>query len=65
MEKLQKHEESQPGPTERFMSVCWGIWKERNIASTGGLCKLGRVTLRNSVGLMEEYQMANDGPTKS
>uniref|UniRef100_A0A7N2R1X8 Reverse transcriptase zinc-binding domain-containing protein n=1 Tax=Quercus lobata TaxID=97700 RepID=A0A7N2R1X8_QUELO len=63
MEKLQRHQESQPGLTERFVSVCWGIWKERNVVRTSGMGKPGRITLKNSLGLMDEYQMA-EGPRK-
>ena len=46
------------------MSMCWGIWKERNVIRTGGMSKLGRITLKNSLGLMDKYQMANEGPRK-
>ncbi|KAK7860161.1 putative ribonuclease h protein [Quercus suber] len=61
LENLQRFEDVQPGLTERFISVCWGIWKERNIIRTGGSSKPGRVTLKNSLGLMNEYQLANEG----
>ncbi|KAK9990350.1 hypothetical protein SO802_025335 [Lithocarpus litseifolius] len=53
-----------PGLAERFVSVCWGIWKERNVVRTGGRGKPGRVTLKTSLGLMDEFQMANEGPWK-
>ncbi|KAK7851238.1 putative ribonuclease h protein [Quercus suber] len=61
LENLQRFEDVQPGLIERFISVCWGIWKERNIIRTGGSSKPGRVTLKNSLGLMNEYQLANEG----
>lgn len=64
MKKLQRHKELRPGLTKRFMSMCWGIWKERNVIRTGGMSKLGRITLKNSLGLMDKYQMANEGPRK-
>ena len=64
MEKLQRYEEVQPNLAEQFVSVCWGIWKERNVIRTGGRGKPGRVTLKNSLGLMDECQMTNEGPRK-
>ena len=62
MEKLLQDEEVHPGLAERFVSMCWGIWKERNVIRTGGKGKPGRVTLKTSLGLMDEFQMANEGP---
>ena len=44
--------------------MCWGIWKERNVIRTGGRGKPGRVTLKTSLGLMDEFQLANEGPRK-
>lgn len=64
MEALQRHDDSQSGLMEKFVSVCWGIWKERNVVRIGGLGKLGRTTLKHAFGLMEEYQLANQGLTK-
>ena len=62
MEKLLIVEDVHPGLVERFVSVCWGIWKERNVIHIGGRGKLGRVTLKTSLGLMDEFQLANEGP---
>ena len=64
MEKLLQDEEVHPGLAEWFVSVCWGIWKERNVIRTGGRGKPSRVTLKTSLGLMDEFQMANEGPWK-
>ena len=64
MEKLLIIEDVLPGLAERFVSVCWGIWKERNVIRTGGRGKHGRVTLKTSLGLMNEFQLANEGPRK-
>ncbi|XP_075658974.1 uncharacterized protein LOC142628823 [Castanea sativa] len=64
MVKLQRSEELRPGLMERFVFVCWGIWKERNVIRTRGRCKLGRITLKNAIGLMDEYQMTNEGPAR-
>lgn len=53
--KLQRLEEMRPGLMERFVSVCWGIWKEKNVIQTRGRSKPGRITLKNALGLMDEY----------
>ena len=55
MEKLLQDEEVHPGLAEWFVSVCWGIWKERNVICTGGRGKPSRVTLKTSLGLMDEF----------
>ena len=64
MEKLLIVGDVLPGLAERFVSVCWGIWKERNVIRTGGRGKPRRVTLKTSLGLMDEFQLANKGPWK-
>ena len=64
MEKLLIVGDVLPGLAERFVSVCWGIWKERNVIRTGGRGKPRRVTLKTSLGLMDEFQLANEGPWK-
>lgn len=64
LEKLLRLEEVQPGLAEGFIFVYWGIWKERNVIRTGGRGKPGRVTLKNSLGLMEEFQLANEATWK-
>ena len=62
MEKLLIVGDVLPGLAERFVSVCWGIWKERNVIRTGGRGKPGRVTLKTFLGLMDEFQLANEDP---
>lgn len=64
MEALQRHDDSQSGLMEKFVSVCWGIWKERNVVRTGGTGKPWRTTLKQALGLMENYQLANQGLLK-
>ncbi|KAK7834177.1 hypothetical protein CFP56_024855 [Quercus suber] len=59
MEKLQMYEEVHHSLAERFISVCWGIWKERNVIRTGGRGKPSRVTLKTSLSLMDEFHVAN------
>ena len=62
MEKLLTYEKVHPDMAKRFVSVCWGIWKERNVIQTGEMGKPGKVTLKTSLGLMDEFQIANEGP---
>ena len=61
MEKLLIVGDVLPGLAEHFVSVCWGIWKERNVIRTGGRGKPDRVTLKTSLCLMDEFQLANEG----
>ena len=55
MEKLLIVGDVLPGLAERFVSVCWGIWKERNVIRTDGRGKPRKVTLKTSLGLMDEF----------
>ena len=58
VQNLQQWEGSQPGLTKKVISVCWGIWKDRNERRMGGNGKQGRVILKTSLHLVDEYQMA-------
>ncbi|KAK7854116.1 hypothetical protein CFP56_033416, partial [Quercus suber] len=42
------------------ISVCWGIWRDRNERRTGGLGKPGRVILKSALNLVEEYCATNE-----
>ena len=42
------------------MTVCWEIWKNRNVFRHGGTRKPGRVIAHNAIALVEEYQSANE-----
>ena len=59
VQNLQLWEGSHPGLTKKVISVCWGIWKDRNERRMGGIGKQGRVILKSALHLVEEYQMAN------
>ncbi|KAK7845899.1 hypothetical protein CFP56_008785 [Quercus suber] len=41
---------------EQFVSVCWGIWKNRNDLRMGGKGKAGRTVIRNALHLVEEFR---------
>ena len=60
VQNLQQWEGSQPGLTEKVISVCWGIWKDRKERRMGGIGKQGRVILKTALHLVDEYQMANE-----
>lgn len=55
VENLQRCEHTRPGLMEHFITVCWGIWKNRNDLRTRGKGKAGRVILRNAMHLVEEF----------
>jgi len=61
---LQKCDQSWSGQMEKFIIVCWGIWKDRNDLRMGGKGKAGRTILRNAVHLVEEFWLANEEKTE-
>ena len=61
---LQKCDQSWPGQMEKFITICWGIWKDRNGLRMGGKGKAGRTILRNAVHLVEEFWLANEEKTE-
>ena len=64
LEKLQGCDHSRPGQMEQFITVCWGIWKNRNDLRMGGKGKAGRTVLRNALHLMEEFRSATEAKTE-
>nr|XP_023883409.1 uncharacterized protein LOC111995710 [Quercus suber] len=60
VQNLQKGEGSQPGLTERVISVCWGIWKDCNERRIGGNGKPSREILKTSLHHVDEYHAANE-----
>ncbi|KAK7836650.1 hypothetical protein CFP56_022247, partial [Quercus suber] len=57
---LQRCEDTRPGLLERVITVCWGIWKNRNELRIGGKGKAGRTILRNAMNLVDEFLAANE-----
>uniref|UniRef100_A0A7N2LEL5 Reverse transcriptase zinc-binding domain-containing protein n=1 Tax=Quercus lobata TaxID=97700 RepID=A0A7N2LEL5_QUELO len=60
IQNLQNHEVTHPGLLEKVISICWGIWKDRNERRMGGSGKPGRMILKTALHLVEEYSTAND-----
>ena len=58
--QLQRCDQSRPGQLEQFISVCWGIWKNRNDLRMGGKGRAGRTVLKNAIHLVEEFRVANE-----
>lgn len=45
---------------KKTLIFCWEIWKSRNTVQHGGTRRPGKVIVRNSLSLVEEYQAANE-----
>lgn len=58
--QLVQHRSTCAGLMEKVLSLCWEIWKNRNIARYGGVQRLGKVRVRTAATLVEEYQVANE-----
>ena len=62
--QLQRCDQSRPRQLEQFISVCWGIWKNRNDLRMGGKGRVGRTVLKNAIHLVEEFRVANEAITE-
>ena len=62
---LQKYKHFRLGQMEQFITVCWGIWKNRNDLRMRGKGKVGRTILRNVIYLVGEFWLANEAKTKN
>ena len=56
--------EAQPGKLEKWVMICWGIWTSRNEVRHGGKRLTGQLVVRNSLKLLEEFQIANEIPNR-
>ena len=56
--------EAQPELLERWVTICWGIWKSRNEVRHGGKRRPGPVIVRSSLKLLEDFQSANERPSR-
>ncbi|XP_023871998.2 uncharacterized protein LOC111984613 [Quercus suber] len=45
---------------EKTVTVCWGIWKNRNAFRHGGTRKQGRAIVHGAMEMVEEYRTANE-----
>ena len=60
--QLQKWGDPYTGLVERTITICWGIWKNRNEVKHGGKGRTGRAVVRSALMLLDEYQSANESP---
>ena len=58
--RLQNRWEAQPGLLEKWVTICWGIWKSRNEVRHGGKRRTGLAIMRSSLKLLEDFQIANE-----
>jgi len=50
---------------ERWLTICWGIWKSRNEVRHGGKRRSSLVIVRSSLKLLEDFQSANEKLSRS
>ena len=62
--KLQTSWEAQPKLLERWVTICWGIWKSRNKVWYRGKRRPGPVIVKSSLKLLEDFQSANERPCR-
>ena len=60
VEYFLRWEDTSPRLLERVITVCWGIWKNRNVLRLGGKGQAGRTLLRSSMHLVDEFHAANE-----
>ncbi|KAL0002421.1 hypothetical protein SO802_016202 [Lithocarpus litseifolius] len=60
--KLRNCWEAQPEMLEKWVTICWGIWKSRNEVRHGGKKQTGLFVVRSSLKLLEEFQTVNETP---
>ena len=58
--QLVHHRPICSGLMEKFISLCWEIWKDRNTVRNGGKHRAGKTLVRSSASLVEEYREANE-----
>ena len=62
--KLRTCWEASPELLEKWITICWGIWKSRNEVRHGGKRRPGQVVVRSSLRLLADFQAANERPSK-
>ena len=55
--------ETQQGMLEKWVLICWGIWKSQNEVQHGGKKRPGPVIVRNALRLLEDYHSTNVKPS--
>ena len=56
---------AQQGQLERWVTICWGIWKNKNEVRHGGKRRSGLVIVRSSMKLLEDFQSSNEKLSRS
>ena len=62
--RLQNCWEAQPGKLKKWITICWGIWKSRNVVRHGDQRRTGLWVVRSSMKSLEEFQIANETPNQ-
>ena len=60
VENCLRWEDTNPGLLEVIITVCWGIWKDRNMLRLGGKGQASRTILRSAMHLVDEFRAANE-----
>ncbi|KAF3971774.1 hypothetical protein CMV_004663 [Castanea mollissima] len=58
--RLRDSWEAQQGLLEKWVTICWCIWKSKNEVRHGGKRRPGLVIVRSSLKLLEDFQLANE-----
>lgn len=58
--QLVNHRPAGPSLMEKFFSLCWEIWKDRNTVRNGGRHCAGKALVRCSASMVEDYRAANE-----
>ena len=60
MWQLVQHRSIYSSLLEKVLSLCWEIWKDKNIVRHEGGQHVGKAMVRSSASLVEEYIVANE-----
>ena len=60
VENCLRWEDTNPGLLEVIITVCWGVWKDRNALRLGGKGQASRTILRSAMHLVDEFRAANE-----
>ena len=55
---------AQPGLLERWVSICWGIWKSRNEVRVGGKRQPSRVIVRSALKVLDDFLTVSEKPRR-
>ena len=60
VENCLRWEDTSPGLLEEIITVCWGIWKDRNVLRLGGKGQASHTILSSALHLLDEFRAANE-----